>query len=189
MAIGVPSELLRRRPDIIKAERDLAAAHGTRRQRHRRFISPHLFARLYRRYSHFMFRQLHLACRANALMPIFNSKMLEQDVEINKIQVSNFYAYQKTVLAALEEAENALSSFHCEMERSRLLEQAVKAGQESYELTSQLYRIGFKNYLDVLAAQSSYSSAQDAFLQSQVELLLDYVSFTKAWRRLVIFVA
>lgn len=179
--IGVPSELLRRRPDIRKAERDLAAATervGTAiaslfpRLSLRGFIGD-IGALSSNSFTWFAGPQL--------LAPIFNSKLIEQDIQINKIRTQQaLYQYQKTVLEALEEAENAISAFHYEREKNSRLAEAQKASKETYELILQLYQKGFKGYLDVLVADRSFLAAQDAYLQSQVDLLFHYIALYKA---------
>lgn len=179
--IGIPSELLRRRPDIRKAERDLASATeqvGT------------AIASLFPRFSLRGFiGEIFSACSGSftwfaapqVLLPIFNSKRIEQDVALNKIKAQQaLYAYQKAVLTALEEAENAIASFHYELERNHHLAQALKASQEAYYLTHQLYQRGLKDYLAVQVANRSLLADEDAYGQSQVELLLHYISLYKA---------
>lgn len=179
--IGIPSELLRRRPDIKKAERDLAAATE---------MVGSAIAALFPRLSltgfigeitTFCSNGLAWFAGPQLLQPIFNSKLLQQDVKYNKIKVEQAcYEYQKTVLAALEEVENAIASFHSELERNYYLAQARKASQEAYEFTHHLYQGGFKNYLDVLVTDRVLLEDDQAFLQSQADLLYHYISLYKA---------
>lgn len=179
--IGIPSELLRRRPDIRKAERDLAAATE-------RIGSA--IAALFPRLSLTGFigdigalgtNGLTWFAGPQLLAPIFNSRLLKQDVDFNKIKTQQaLYEYQKTVLEALEEVENAIASFHYELERNQNLAQALKASQDSYQMTYQLYKGGPKNYLDVQLSNRSLLAAEEAFLQSQTELLFHYIALYKA---------
>lgn len=179
--IGVPSELLRRRPDIKKAERELAAA--TERV-------GSAIAALFPRLSLQGFVGDIAAMRSNGftwfagpqlLAPIFNSKLLQQDVDFNKIKTRQaLYQYQKTVLEALEEVENAIASFDYELERNHYLAEALKISQEAYQGTFQLYEKGLKNYLEVLVSNRSLLMAEESYLQSQTELLLHYIALYKA---------
>ena len=180
--IGIPSELLRRRPDIRSAERELAAATeqvGT--------AIAALFPRLSLRgfigdigslcsggsFSWFGGSQL--------LAPIFNSKLLREDVNLNKIKTQRaLYKYQKVILTALEEAENAIASLHFESERSDYLQKAERSSQEAYQMTVELYHKGLKNYLDVLENHRSLISVQESNLDSQIQLLIHYISLYKA---------
>lgn len=180
--IGLPSELLRRRPDIRKAERDLAAANAE---------VGVAVAALFPRISLTGFiGEITTFCTKGSLtgfigpqvlLPIFNSKMLKQDVCLNKIKVEqSLYQYQKTVLEAFEETENAIAAFHFELEKNQSLLYARNSGQNAYYLTLQLYQSGFKNYLDVQTVHRAFLEAESAWLQSQVDLLVHYISLYKA---------
>jgi multidrug efflux system outer membrane protein len=179
--IGMPSDLLRRRPDIRKVERDLAASNE-----YLYSAVAALFPRLTLQgfiggISSFCSNSFVWFGGSQLLLPIFNSKLLRQDVCLNEIKVRQaFYTYQKIVLEALEEAENALSAFHFQLERNGYLAAAQQASWETYELTMQLYEQGFKGYLDVESANRSFLTAEEVYLQNQVELLLSYVSLYKA---------
>lgn len=184
--IGLPSDLLRRRPDIRRAERNLAAATES---------VGSAVAALFPRFSLFGFVgeiSTHLKSLTNSkgvtwfaapqlLFPIFNSRLLQQDVEFNKIQARQaLFEYQKTVLAALEEVENSIASFSYESERNQQLIRAQQIDQEASQLTMQLYRQGVKDYLAVLIANRTLLAVEESHLQSQVDLLLHYVSLYKA---------
>jgi len=184
--IGLPSDLLRKRPDIRRAERNLAAATesvgsavaalfprfslygfvgevGTRLRSFTNGSSPTWFA------------------APQLLFPILNSRLLTQDVELNKIQAQQaLFEYQKTVLEALEEAENAMASFRYEWERNGHLNNSQAIDITAYQLTLQLYQRGIKDYIEVLSTHRSLLSAQDGYLQSQIDLLLHFVSLYKA---------
>ena len=111
------------------------------------------------------------------LMPLFNSKLIMQDINFNKIKAREAcYEYQKTVLNALEEAENAIASLCYELERSQYLAEAQEASQEAYTLTQQLYQRGLKDYLEVLITNRSHLDAEDAYLESQITLLFHYIA-------------
>lgn len=179
--IGIPSELLRRRPDILKAESDLVAATES---------IGSAVAALFPRLSLRGFIGDVGAASTNGftwyagpqiLLPLLNSKLLEQDVKINKIKAQEaLYAYQKTVLEAFEETENAISSYHYELIRTNQLAQALQASREAYKLVLELYTTGFKDYLEVLVANRSLLAAEDAYLQSRIELLYHYIALYKA---------
>lgn len=180
--MGIPSELLRRRPDIRKAERELAAATeeiGT------------AIAALFPRISLTGFiGDITTMCTTGSLtgfvgpqilLPIFNSRLLKQDVCYNKIKATqSFYQYQKTVLEALEETENAISAFHSELEKKDFLNRIQQSSEGAYHLSLQLYQSGLKNYLEVQVAQRSYLAAESALLQSRVDGIINYIALYKA---------
>lgn len=184
--IGLPSELLRRRPDIRKAERNLAAATEA---------VGSAVAALFPRFSLYGFVGeigTNLRSLTNGsgttwfaapqlLFPIFNSRLLTQDVELNKIQARQaLFEYQKSVLSALEEVENSMTAFRYEMERNAQIKEAQYIDQEAYRLTMELYEKGVKDYLEVLAANRALLIVEETSLQSQVNLLLHYISLYKA---------
>ncbi len=184
--IGIPSDLLRRRPDITKAERELAAA--TERVASAiaglfpRFslngflgdISTHVGS-LFKPASATWFAGPQL------MVPIFNSRLLMQDVEYNKIATKQaIYNYQKKVLEALEETENAIASYHHQEERSGFLENAYHQNEEAYKFAEELYHRGLTDYFAVNTSAKAYFVSEEMYRQSQVDLLLSYVSLHKA---------
>lgn len=180
--LGIPSELLRNRPDIRQAERELAAA--TERVGS---AMADLFPRLSLRgfigdlTTHLSQAGFTWFAGPQLLAPIFNSRLIQQDIDLNKIKTERaFYTYQKTVLYALEETENAIASFHQELERHQQLALAKKHSQEAYEQTFQLYERGLKDYLEVLVAQRSLIALEDAFLKSQIQLHTHFIALYKA---------
>jgi outer membrane protein, multidrug efflux system len=179
--IGIPSELLRRRPDIRKAERDLAMSTEN---------VESAIASLFPRISLKGFiGDIATLCTGGfasyvgpqILFPIFNSKLLKTDVDVNKLKKQQaFYNYQKKVLEVLEEAETAIVTFKAQVEKNQFLSNAQNASKDANDFTSQLYQKGLKNYLEVLATEHSLLSANEASLQSHVDLLLHYISLYKA---------
>lgn len=180
--IGMPAELLLRRPDIRKAERELAAATAE---------VGVAMAALYPRLSITGFLgDITTACTKGNLvglgspqliLPLFNSKLLQDDVCLNKIKVKQaLIRYQQTVLEALEETENAITAFHYELEKAQYLEHSKNASQNAHDQISQLYQNGLKSYLEVQTAHRTYLAAEGAFLQGQIDVLLNYISLYKA---------
>lgn len=181
MPVGLPSELLRRRPDIRRAERNLAAATEK---------IGSAVAALFPRISLTGFIGDAGLCGADGftwygggqlLAPIFNSRLVEQDITINTHKARQaLYEYQKTVLYALEETENSIAAFKSESERNGYLSLAEKNSKEAREMNLQLYEKGFKNYLEQLESDRTALSAEDAYYQSQVMLLTHYIALYKS---------
>lgn len=184
--IGIPSDLLRRRPDIRKAERQLAAATekvGSAiaalfpRFSLRGFvgdISTHVG-------SIFSPASATWVAGPQLLLPIFNSKLLVQDVNYNKILTRQaLYEYQKTILESLEEAESAIATYHAGIERNKRLVISSHASQNTLELTKELFERGLKDKIDVLVAAKGTLIAEERSLQSRIDLLLHFISLYKA---------
>lgn len=180
--IGVPSDLLRRRPDIRKAERNLAASVE---------MVGSAVASLFPNFTLRGFiGDIGTFCSGGSftwfggsslLLPLFNSRMLKQDLELSEIKAEEAcYEYQKTVLAALEESENAIASFHAELEKNRHLEDAVALSYDAYQQKLDLFKNGFKDYLEVLTTERSFLAEEKAYLESQVALLINYIALYKS---------
>lgn len=179
--IGIPSELLRRRPDILKAERELAAATEN--------VGVAVAALFPRLSLQGFIGDLQLLGKGGLtwyagpqlLVPLLNSKLLKQDVKINQYKAEEALShYRKTVLEALEEAENAISAYRFEKEKNKHLQKALQHSKEAHQLALELYEKGFKNYLEVLQLERLQLLDQEALLKSQSQLLLHYITIYKA---------
>lgn len=184
--IGVPSELLRRRPDIRKAERELAAAT----ERVGSAIAA-LFPRFSLRgfvgdistHAGSLFNPASATWLAGPqlLVPIFNSRLLLQEVDYNKLVTQEaLFNYQKTVLEALEESENGIAGFRLGEKRLQHLEEAYLIHKKSFEIADRLYQTGVNDYLTVVAGAKTLLAAEDLRIQGQVDQLLHYISLYKA---------
>lgn len=185
-SIGIPSELLKRRPDIRKAERELAAAAEQ---------TASAIAALFPRFSLRGFigdittnvgsifnpSSLTGAIGPQILVPIFNSKLLMQDVEYNKLATQEaLYTYQKVVLEALEESENALAAYIQGEKKHALLNESFQFLNQVSAQEMLRYQQGVNSYLSFATSSKKAYSAQDLLIQSEVEQLLNYVSIYKA---------
>ena len=159
---GLPSDLLQRRPDIMKAEQDLAAAIGQHRRgaggpvsstvAHRRYVrkqsSPWIRTSS-KPYATFK-------GQASLTGPIFNASALGYQVKAAEAQGNQAIAqYIKTILQAFQEVEDSLITVQKTREQREALEQQVEALQSALRLADLRYQGGRANYLDVLTAQRS----------------------------------
>ncbi len=186
VAVGIPSELLRRRPDIRRAERELAAA--TERV-------GSAVASLFPRFSLRAFvgdistRVGSIFSPASAtwlagpqvLVPIFNSRLLLQDVQYNKLVTQEaLYTYQKTVLEALEESENAIAALQSGQERFSYLNETYILNKKTSTLSEELYQTGVTDQFAITKANQTLAIANSTVVQAEVDLLLNYVALYKA---------
>jgi outer membrane protein TolC len=113
--------------------------------------------------------------------PIFEGGRIRAYIEARNAQEEQaLFTYQKTVLSALAEVEDALVA--CAKERTRHL--ALAASAQDFKLSEvlaqQRYEEGYANYLDVLEAQRSLYAAQDSLAQSDQQLIGDLIAIYKA---------
>lgn len=88
--------------------------------------------------------------------------------------------FEKTVLEALEETQNALSDYAFELQRRESLQQAAKASQRAARLANQRYREGVDDFLDALDTERTQLEAEDALAQSEIAASVNLVQIYKA---------
>ena len=182
----LPSELLRQRPDIRAAERQLAAATATVgtaiAELYPRFSLsaliglqstslPDLVAASSRFWSAGPTVQWSLFDGGRARAAIAISEARRDQAQIT---------YEKTVLTALAETENTLVAYAREQEKHRILGEAVVAGQQAATIAKGQYEAGLTPFLNVLLTEAALYQSQDKLTQSDQRLALDMVALYKA---------
>ena len=184
--VGLPSELLQRRPDIQRAERELAAATariGVAKADLFPKFSLIGFAGLESISADNWFDSVSRAWSAGPTVrwELFEAGRIRANIRVqNARQEQALEAYQQTVLVALEDSENALVAYAREQTRRESLLRSVQADQQAVELSTQLYKSGLVDFLRVLDSERSLYIAQDALVQSDQGISLDLVQLYKA---------
>jgi len=183
---GLPSDLLRRRPDIRRAERELAASTA------RIGVST---AELFPKFSltgsfGYQGTKLEDLPRESSNFwrigpsfrwSILNFKRITANIEANKAAREESLArYEKSVLNSLEEVENALVALSREKLRTEALAEAVNANALAFELAMDRYKAGVQSYLEVLDAETALFIGRDLLAQSRQSRALALVSLYKA---------
>jgi outer membrane protein, multidrug efflux system len=159
IVVGLPAALLARRPDVRRAERELAAATArigvARAEFFPKISLSGAFGLESLRASDFFESGSRAWSLGPAIRwPIFAAGRLRAQVDVAEArQARALAAFEGTVLAALEEVENALVGYLREGERRRSLEAAVAAGLRALALSEDLQKQGLASFLDVLTAQ------------------------------------
>ena len=113
--------------------------------------------------------------------PIFQGGSIKSNIRAQEaFRDESYLAFQKTVLTALQDVENALTAFANEQEHREALNAAVTANRKAVDLSMQLYSQGQTDFLNVLNAQRSLYLAQDALVQSQRAMATDLIALYKA---------
>ncbi|ADP71266.1 RND efflux system, outer membrane lipoprotein, NodT family [Rhodomicrobium vannielii ATCC 17100] len=114
-------------------------------------------------------------------VPIFNAGQLEAAVAVAEAQRDQYFiAYKSAVLNALGDVENALVSLAKEKRRTQSLDLSASSYRQASSLSRSLYQSGAAGFLDVLTAERSAFSAEDALIQSRVLIATDYIALNKA---------
>jgi NodT family efflux transporter outer membrane factor (OMF) lipoprotein len=180
--VGLPSELLERRPDVIAAERRIAAAfHRVAEAKAARLPKFALTAGVTSISSELFVLQNHanpvLSLGANLAAPIFNGYALEAQVDIrNAEQQLAIAEYGRVGLRAFGEVETALSSEFTADEREAILARSVASNARTLELAQVRYRVGSGDLRAVLQQNVALYGARTALLQVQTERLVQRVN-------------
>jgi NodT family efflux transporter outer membrane factor (OMF) lipoprotein len=184
--VGLPSDLLQRRPDVQRAENELAAATariGVAKADLFPKFSLTGFAHLESVSANNWFDYASHAWSAGPTVQweIFQAGSVRANVRVqNARQEQALDSCQQTVLVALEDAENALTAYAREQTRRESLSQSVQANERALELATQLYNNGLADFLGVLDSERSLYAAQDALVQSDQTVSLNLVQLYKA---------
>jgi NodT family efflux transporter outer membrane factor (OMF) lipoprotein len=184
--VGLPSELLRRRPDIRRAERQLAAATANIGVAVSDLF-PHLGLNGSVSVGGSRFSNLgNWDNRVLSIGPSFNWAIFDSGAIWSNIEVSNaaqaqaLLTYRKTILTALQDVETSLTAYAQEQQRRALLADAVAANQRAVAFAIELWNAGTKDFLNVLVTQESLFGAQNALVQSNQAVATDLVAIYKA---------
>jgi NodT family efflux transporter outer membrane factor (OMF) lipoprotein len=167
LGVGLPADLVRRRPDIRRSERELAAATArigvATADLYPRFSLTGSFGiqsrnadDLYDAQSRFW------SIGPSVKWPIFEAGRIRSNIMVTEARTEQaMVRYERAVLGALEEVENAMVGTGRERIRRTALLEAVSANRRSVELATELYSKGLTDYLSVLDAQRQLFSSED----------------------------
>ncbi len=172
VAIGIPAETLRRRPDIRFAERVVAAQNArigvvTADLYPKFFLAGTIGIESIDSGDLLDWSSRIWSIGPRATWKIFDAGSIRQNIEVqNARQEQALIQYQATVLDAQEEVENALVAYAKEQRRRDSLEKAATAAQRAELLARDKYQAGLVNFNNVLDAQRSLLLLQNELNQS-----------------------
>lgn len=186
VAVGVPAETLRHRPDIRRAERNLAA------QTARIGVAT---ADLYPKFRLIGSIGLQSVSTGNLFTAdsrtwsttpgvswnIFQGGAIRQNIKVQSArQEQALIQYESAVLKAQEEVENVLVAYAKQQRRRQSLAAATTAAQKAVELAQDQYKVGLVDFSNVLDAQRSLLSFQDQLAQSNGAVTSNLIRLYKA---------
>ena len=186
VAVGLPSDLLRRRPDIRRSEAQMAAATArigeAKADLFPRFTLTGTAGR--------QAAQLHdltlgagnfFVAGPGVSLPVFTGGRIRSNIAVQTSrQRQALIGYQSRVLNALEEVQNALVNYSQEQERRDRLNQAAEHSQLAVDLATDQSRAGLVDFLSVLDAQRELYAAEDQAVQSQTTVTIDVITLYRA---------
>jgi NodT family efflux transporter outer membrane factor (OMF) lipoprotein len=174
--VGVPSQLLERRPDIASAERQMAAANANIGITTAAFY-PNITISATGGFQDTGFNLVSLpnslwSIGASAVLPLFEGGLRRAQLQQSWSQLAQTSDnYRATVLNAFQQVEDGLTlSASLQVQNQDQL-RAVTAATRAMDLTEQLYIGGINNYLDVVVAQQTALLAEIAAAQARTAQL------------------
>ncbi len=186
IAVGVPADLLRRRPDVRQAERKLAAqtaqigvAEAARYPDLTLSGSVGLEALTAGNLYTAGARAAQGAAKAGCTL--FDGGRIRQKVAVQTaLQEEALGAYEAAVLTALKDVENALTAYANERDRRDALREAEAAGSGAFRLAREKYASGLIDFQTVLDTQKSLLSVQNTLASSEADVTADLIRLFKA---------
>lgn len=186
MVTGIPAEAMRKRPDIRRAERELAA------QTARIGVAT---ADLYPKF--YLFGTIGLESIDNTNLfdskslvysilpkitwPIFRGGTIRSNIAVQTaLQEQALAQYEKTLLVATQEVRNALTAYNKELGRNESLILAVAAAKDAQNLAMDRYKNGLSDFNNVLEAQRSLLTLQEQQVRSDGNITTYLVQLYKA---------
>ena len=172
IAVGIPADMLRRRPDVRKAERELAAqtariGEATADLYPKFRLAGSIGLESSRSSSLTKSSSSFWSIGPSLSWNIFDAGAIRRNIEVQSaLQEQYLAAYEAAILNALEEVENAVVAYAEEQNRRNALSEAVQAAQQAVELSQTKYRAGMIDFATLLDAQRSLLSYQNQLVQS-----------------------
>jgi outer membrane protein, multidrug efflux system len=184
--VGLPSDLLERRPDIRRSEAQLVAATA-RIGEAKADLFPHfvLTGAAGRQVS-----QLHditlgagnfFSVGPGISLPLFTGGRIRSNIAVQDArQRAALINYRSSVLNALEEVQNALVNYAQEQERRDRLNEAARQSQLAVDLATEQYKAGLTDFLSVLDAQRELYADEDQAVQSHTSVTTNVIALYRA---------
>jgi len=184
--VGLPADLLKRRPDIRAAERELAGTTADVGA-----ATANLYPKIdltgsYGQVSSTLSKLLNASSRnysvgGSLTAPLFDAGKLRAEkhqAEERAIQAN--FAYRKTVLTALQEVADALSRYAADQRQFQVLQAGLRDAEIAVKLDRARYEGGLADFQATLRAQTMALSDEDQLAQTKAQLSTDLVALYKA---------
>lgn len=186
IAVGIPADALRRRPDVRAAERTLAAE------------TARVHARVAERYPNFTLSGSFgwQALTSGALggsgtvarslagtlaATLFDGGRLKSRIAVqDAAQEQALIAYEQKILTALEDTENALAAYAAGREQEATRRRAATAARNAAQLARQMYQAGLTDFQKVLDTERTRLSAEDSLATARLAVLSAVIQLYKA---------
>jgi NodT family efflux transporter outer membrane factor (OMF) lipoprotein len=184
--VGVPSQLLERRPDVAAAERTLAAANATIGIGYGAFF-PQVSISATGGFESATFKHLFdwpsriWSIGPSASQVIFDGGLYRAELhQYEATYNADLASYRQTSLVAFQQVEDALAGTRIYSQQILRQQEAVKASQDFFDLEMQRYNTGVDPYVDVVTAQTTVLGDQQGLNSLQVSQMISAVQLVQA---------
>ncbi len=186
LSIGIPANLVRSRPDIRAAERNLAAQTAlvgvAQAELYPKFSLSGTFALQANSSGNF----IDSSSRAYSFGPSFRWRIFEggrirESIKIEESRTRQaLSSYEQAVLQAVAEVESSLASIKYEKIRRQLLDKSVSSSRETVTLIKDNYTEGLVDFQNVLDAERTVFDREDTAAASAGQLAINHVSLYRS---------
>lgn len=186
LALAIPADTLRQRPDVrLAGYQLLAAAAQSRAVDAERFPTLNLTGSLglnsLSATRIFTPETVSSGIIAGLTGPIFDAGRIRANIDAqNASEQQAFQTYRSTVLTALAEVEDSLIACRRTSERLEILERAALAAREAAQLAQQRYQAGVTDILTVLDSQRTLLGLEDSLFTVRANRSIAYIQLYKA---------
>lgn len=183
---GLPADLLRRRPDIRRAERELAALTAAIGVATAELYPSFSLTGTFHLKAESPSDMTDMSSRAYSFGPglrwnIFSGNRVRNNIKIAEARTEQAAVrYERAVLGAVEEVEAALTAYMQEQERRNALDRSTAASEKAVELVESLYRNELTDFQNVLDMQRTLFLQQDKLAVSRGQVVLSLIRIYKA---------
>ncbi|WP_260607506.1 TolC family protein [Chitinophaga polysaccharea] len=184
---GIPASLLLQRPDVQRAELELAATKADVKAARAAFL-PGLTITPYAGFNAFkaglLFQSpasIAWGAVGNLTAPIFNKKQIKAQYNISTANAwTAFYDYQQAIVNGYQEVASALNKVENQQEAYALKSKEVLVLQQAVSTANVLFTTGYANYLEVITAQKNVLEAELALVTTRRNVYQGMVSLYRA---------
>jgi NodT family efflux transporter outer membrane factor (OMF) lipoprotein len=183
---GLPIDLLRRRPDIHAAERQLAAATArigvaTADLFPQFIVSGAVGGQGGVRSSSAIPLTFIGAAGPSVYWPMLDFGTLDAIANIAELQAHELLVnYKQTILTAVQQVDDAVTTYGAAQQRLKDLDRAIVAARQSTKLATERYERGLTDYLNVLDAERQQFDLEEQYVQTQQSAAEQLITLYKA---------
>ncbi|WP_051040974.1 efflux transporter outer membrane subunit [Fibrisoma limi] len=186
VAAGIPSQLVRRRPDIRQAERELEAANVDVAVAQAQFLpslnlTPYAGLNAFRASVLVNPQSLALGVLGSLTAPVFNRRYLKGNLRAAEAQSREaYYGYQRAILTGVSEVVTSLKGLENFRNVADLQTQEVTVLRQAARTSDDLFGTGYATYLEVITAQRSVLDAELSLINTKQAQFLSLIDLYRA---------